>query len=112
MAAALVGREEETPMSRKMLRVFAVLVLAILTANGAAHASGRNISGGETPVLAAAWEWIAGWLRSMPGLSMMRTAGPEMDPNGLKTDEGSSMDPNGGIVLPDEGSSMDPNGHT
>jgi hypothetical protein len=96
-----------------MLRILAVLVLAILTAHGAAHASGRNISGGETAALANAWEWIAGWLRSVPGLSgMLSKEGSQMDPNGVKTTAGSQMDPNGGIVFPDEGSSMDPNGHT
>src|SRR4051794_37350139 len=100
-------------MSRKMLRVLAVLALVTLTATGSAHAAGRTLSRGETSVLAAAWQGIMGWFHDLPGL---------MDPNGLKTDEGSSMDPNGGTKTQargpldprgsttDEGPAMDPNG--
>ena len=95
-------------MSRKMLRVLAILALATLTVTGAAHASGRSLS--EPAGLSAAWEWLAGWLREVPGLSVMwGEAGPEMDPNGgVPTNSGSQMDPNG--MSTDEGGIMDPNG--
>ena len=95
-------------MSRKMLRVLAILALVTLTATGAAHASGRPTE--ETSGLAATWERIAGWLRSMPGLSgMLGKEGSQMDPNGGPTTKaGSQMDPNG--LTSDEGSQMDPDG--
>lgn len=108
-------------MSRKMLRVLAVLSLVTLTAT-TVHASGRSLTSGE-PGLKAAWEWIAGWFHGVPGLSAVwgeegsqmdpnggvkADAGSQMDPNGAKTDEGSSMDPNG--MRTDEGPGMDPNG--
>jgi hypothetical protein len=94
MEAAPVGPEEEFSMSRKMLRVLAILTLVTLTATGAAHATGRPNE--ETSGLAATWERIAGWLRSVPGLpGMLGKAGSQMDPNGLTSDEGSQMDPDG-----------------
>src|ERR671919_3048147 len=108
MEVAVAGREEEISMSRKMLRVLTILALASLTVTGAAPASGRSLS--EPAGLSAAWEWLAGWLREVPGLSVMwgeegsqmdpnggtpMNAGPEMDPNGMSTDEGPAMDPNG-----------------
>lgn len=89
-----MGPEEEFSMSRKMLRVLAILALVTLTATGAAHASGR--ANEETSGLAATWERIAGWLRSVPGLSgMLGKEGSQMDPDGMTTDEGPAMDPNG-----------------
>jgi hypothetical protein len=94
-------------MSRKMLRVLAILALATLTVTGAAHASGRSLS--EPAGLSAAWEWLAGWFHEVPGLSVMwGEAGSQMDPNGMSADEGPAMDPNG--LRTDEGGIMDPNG--
>jgi hypothetical protein len=90
-----------------MLRVLAVLALATLTVTGAAHASGRILS--EPTGLSAAWEWLAGWLREVPGLSVIwGEEGSQMDPNGNGTNEGGIMDPNG--MSTDEGGIMDPNG--
>ena len=107
MEVAVAGREEEIPMSRKMLRVLTILALATLTVTGAAHASGRSLS--EPAGLSAAWEWLAGWLREVPGLSVMwGEEGSSMDPNGTVTNEGGIMDPNG--MSTDEGPAMDPNG--
>jgi hypothetical protein len=107
MAAVPVGPEEEFSMSRKMLRALSILALVTLTVTGAAHASGRPSE--ETSGLAATWERIAGWLRSVPGLSgMLGKAGSSMDTNGTQLKAGSQMDPNG--LTSDEGSQMDPNG--
>jgi hypothetical protein len=103
-----VGPEEEISMSRKMLRVLAILTL-VMTATGAAHASGRTFSNEETSGFAIAWEWIAGWFRSVPVPSrMLSKEGSSMDPNGTAIKAGSQMDPNGGTT--NEGPAMDPNG--
>jgi hypothetical protein len=81
MAAAPAGREEEILMSRKMLRVLAVLSLVTLSA-ATVHASGRSFSRSEAG-LTPAWEWIAGWLHDVTGLSVMwGEEGSQMDPNG------------------------------
>jgi hypothetical protein len=109
MEAAQVGLEEEVLMPHKMLRVLAVLVLVTLTATGAAQAAGRTFSHDETSGFAATWDWVAGWLRSVPVLSgMLGKEGSQMDPNGGPIKAGSSTDINS--PTPDEGSSMDPNG--
>jgi hypothetical protein len=78
MKAAPAGREEEILMSRKMLRVLAVLSLVTLSA-ATVHASGRSLSSPGESAFTSAWEWIARWFQ----------------PNGTKTDAGSQMDPNG-----------------
>jgi hypothetical protein len=107
MEAAPAGREEEILMSRKMLRVLAVLSLVTLSA-ATVHASRRSLSSGESAVMSA-WEWIAGWFHDGTGLSAVwGEEGSQMDPNGLRTDEGPGMDPNG--LKTDEGRAMDPNG--
>jgi hypothetical protein len=112
METAPVGPEEEISMSRKMLRVLAILALVTLTATGAAQASGRTFSNEETSGFATAWDWIAGWFRVLPGMPPVQSnAGPEMDPNGAQTKEGSQMDPDGRPHL-NAGSQMDPDGHT
>jgi hypothetical protein len=109
METAPVGPEEEISMSRKMLRVLAILALVTLTATGAAQASGRTFSNEETSGLTATWERIVGWLRSVPGLpGILGKEGSSMDPNGTTIKAGSQMDPNG--LTSDEGSQMDPNG--
>jgi len=93
-------------MSRKMLRVLAVLSLVTLSAS-TVHASGRSFAGSRAG-LTSAWEWIAGWLKDMPGLSAIwGEEGSSMDPNGTKTNAGPE-DPNG--LRTDEGGAMDPNG--
>jgi len=94
-------------MSRKMLRVFVVLVLATLTLAGSAQAAGLGARSVEAPGLAVIWESIAGWLRTVrvPGPSALwGNEGPSMDPNGL-TPTGPTDSTN-----PADGRSMDPDG--
>jgi len=108
MVTAAVGREEDFPMSRKMCRLLTVVALLVLTATAAAQAAGHSVPRTQTRAVTAAWERIAGWFRSLPGLSVtgsgagldLKTATPPNagDPpptNGATSDEGSSMDPNG-----------------
>jgi len=94
-------------MSRKLLRVLAVLSLVTLS-TATVHASGRSLTSGESAVMSV-WEWIAGWLHDGTGLSAVwGEEGSSMDPNGTKTDAGNQMEPSG--LKTDEGSQMDPNG--
>jgi hypothetical protein len=82
MTAAPVGREEEIFMSRKMLRVLAVLSLVTLSA-ATVHASGRSLSSPGESAFTSAWEWIAGWFHNVPGLAAVwGEEGSQMDPNG------------------------------
>lgn len=94
-------------MSRKMLRIFVVLALATLTFAGSAQAAGLGTRSLEPTGLAAVWESIAGWLRTVQGLpsAMWGNEGSQMDPNGTNT----SMHVNE-PTDPDAGSQMDPNG--
>jgi hypothetical protein len=64
-----------------MLRAFVVLACILLT-SATAHASGRSLAA-ESSGLRAAWEWVAEWLHSVPGLSAIwGEEGGMMDPNG------------------------------
>jgi hypothetical protein len=94
-----------------MFRAVYALTLVLLTSAGSAHAAGRSLAL-ETPssLWSAAWEWMTGWTRELPGLSAIwGEEGSSMDPNGgTKINSGNPIDPNSATV--DEGSQMDPDG--
>jgi hypothetical protein len=101
MTAAAVGREEEILMSHKFLRIVAVVILATLTAAGAAQASGRRVSAAPRAGVVATWAQVAGWLHALPGvvLRSLQALAPSAGQPGANQptpDEGSQMDPNGG----------------
>jgi hypothetical protein len=99
-------------MSRKMLRVLAILALALVTFAGSGNAAALRAHAPDNAGLTAIWDSIGAWVRALqiPGLSAIWGGeGSQMDPNGTNPTGNSTTDP-GDSTNSDEGSQMDPDG--